>query len=340
MKRADVLRAWGRILQGYPPSLSIEITTLCPLKCPGCYAYQPEHVGGAPLESLSDLQGSELVQGILDLVDRYRPLSVHLVGGEPLVRHKELSAVLPQLDARGVRAEVVTSAVRPIPLEWTALGRVNVVVSIDGLQPEHDVRRKPATYERILKHIRGHRIIVHCTITSSMMERDGYLEAFVRRWSEQDEVGSIRLSFFTPQVGETSREILTPAMRAQAVAEMRRLRSAYPKLQLTAAMLEAYLAPPGSPDHCIFARITRCISADLESVVSPCQFGGNPDCGQCGCVATMALHSIGEHRLFGGPRLATLFETSHRIGDGVRKLRERRTGSRWIGSKIAAALRS
>jgi len=27
--------------------------------------------------------------------------------------------------------------------------RLNVVVSIDGLQPEHDERRKPATYERI-----------------------------------------------------------------------------------------------------------------------------------------------------------------------------------------------
>ena len=30
---------------------------------------------------------------------------------------------------------------------------LSVVVSIDGLQPEHDERRKPATYERILKNI-------------------------------------------------------------------------------------------------------------------------------------------------------------------------------------------
>ena len=49
----------------------------------------------------------------------------------------------------------MTSAVRPIPNEWLGLHRLQVVVSIDGLQPEHDERRKPATYERILKHIEG-----------------------------------------------------------------------------------------------------------------------------------------------------------------------------------------
>ena len=34
-----VLQAWGRILAGYQPNLSIEITRECPLTCPGCYAY-------------------------------------------------------------------------------------------------------------------------------------------------------------------------------------------------------------------------------------------------------------------------------------------------------------
>jgi hypothetical protein len=41
------------------------------------------------------------------------------------------------------------------------------VVSVDGLQPEHDKRRSPATYERILKHIVGHRTTIHCTITKT-----------------------------------------------------------------------------------------------------------------------------------------------------------------------------
>ena len=41
-----IIRSWGRILAGYTPSLSIEITRECPLRCPGCYAYGAEHLGG------------------------------------------------------------------------------------------------------------------------------------------------------------------------------------------------------------------------------------------------------------------------------------------------------
>jgi hypothetical protein len=41
------------------------------------------------------------------------------------------------------------------------------VGSIDGLQPEHDERRRLATYDRNLKHIQGHHIMVHCTVTGN-----------------------------------------------------------------------------------------------------------------------------------------------------------------------------
>lgn len=323
MQSADLLRAWARILQGRPPSLSIEITTRCPLSCPGCYAYQPEHLAGTPLESLKDFQGDDLVKGILDLVDRHRPLVVHLVGGEPLVRYRELNEVLPKLSERGVHVEVVTSAVRPIPESWSELDGVTVVVSIDGLQPEHDARRKPATYERILKHIQGNRIYIHCTITSQMMGRSGYLEEFVDFWSARPEVAQIRVSFFTPQVGETSVEILTREMREQAVAELARLQESYPKLLFGEGMQKAYLDPPRNPDECVFARVTHVISADLETVVTPCQFGGNPNCSECGCVASMGLHAVGEHRLPVGIKLGTIFDTSFRVGSAVRGLRER-----------------
>ena len=323
MDRTHVFRAWGRILQGRPPSLSIEITTRCPLSCPGCYAYQPEHLAGTPLESLKDFQGDDLVRGILDLVDRHKPLVVHLVGGEPLVRYRELNEVLPALVERGVRAEVVTSAVRPIPESWSALDGVTVVVSIDGLQPEHDARRKPATYERILRHIQGHRIYVHCTVTSQMMERPGYLEEFMAFWSGRSEVAQIRISFFTPQKGETSREILTPEMRRRAVAELARLEAAHPKLLFGDGMRKAYLDPPKEPGECIFARVTKCVSADLETVVTPCQFGGNPNCAECGCVASIGLHAIGRHRLAGRIPVGAIFDASFKAGSAVRRVRER-----------------
>ena len=100
------------------------------------------------------------------------------------MRFRELNQILPRLQASGVYTQVVTSAVRPIPVEWAKLPRLQMVVSIDGLQPEHDVRRTPATYDRILKHIKGHQITVHCTVTRQQVRRDGYLEEFVRFWSD------------------------------------------------------------------------------------------------------------------------------------------------------------
>ena len=161
-----IIRAWGKILAGRRPNLSIEITRECPLRCPGCYAYGDEHLGGGQtLRTLSDRKGQALVDGILELVDRLRPLHVSLVGGEPLVRYRELDVLLPQLAERGLFVQVVTSAVRPIPVAWASLRRLQICVSIDGLQPEHDARRAPATYARILKHIEGHQITVHCTVT-------------------------------------------------------------------------------------------------------------------------------------------------------------------------------
>src|SRR5438552_3007055 len=152
-----IFAAWGRILSGYTPALSIEITRECPLRCPGCYAYGDGHLGGdVTLREVRDFKGQELVDRFMDVVDRRRPLHVSIVGGEPLVRYRELTTILPQLAARGIHVQLVTSAVRDIPAEWRGLRRLSIVVSIDGLQPEHDVRRTPATYDRILKHVAGH----------------------------------------------------------------------------------------------------------------------------------------------------------------------------------------
>ena len=118
------------------------------------------------------------------MIDRHQPLHVSIVGGEPLVRYRELGKILPQLAERDIHTQLVTSAVRPIPTEWIGFSRLQVVVSIDGLQPEHDVRRTPATYDRILKHIVGHQITVHCTVTRQQVRRDGYLEEFLTFWQQ------------------------------------------------------------------------------------------------------------------------------------------------------------
>ena len=111
-----IVQSWGRILAGYTPSLSIEITRECPLRCPGCYAYGSEHLGGGlTLREVSDFKGQALIDGVIELVRKHRPVHVSLVGGEPLVRFRELDVLLPRLSEMGLHVQVVTSAVRPDP---------------------------------------------------------------------------------------------------------------------------------------------------------------------------------------------------------------------------------
>jgi MoaA/NifB/PqqE/SkfB family radical SAM enzyme len=317
-----IFTAWGRILKGYRPALSVEITRECPLRCPGCYAYGDEHLGGGvTLRQVSDYKGEELVTRFFQLVDEHKPLHVSIVGGEPLVRFRELNEILPRLADRGVYTQLVTSAVRPIPTEWTSLRRLQIVVSIDGLQPEHDERRTPATYERILKHIRGHRITVHCTVTRQQVRRDGYLDEFVEYWSQNSDTHQIWVSLYTPQIGEVSDERLMPEDRERVVAALMHLRGRFPKLRMPEGMIRVYAQPPRNPSECTFAQTTTCVSADFERQISPCQFGGNPDCDNCGCIASAGLDAVARHRLPGGLRVGTVFEQSLRIGQGVKRIR-------------------
>lgn len=316
MRLRDIGPAWSKILGGHKPLLSLEITRECPLRCPGCYAYEPGHLGfSGPLRQLGDYKGEALVAGVLALVRRLRPIHLSIVGGEPLVRYHELGILLPKLADMNIEVQLVTSAVRPIPAEWQSIRGLHVVVSVDGLQPEHDKRRSPATYERILKHIAGHQITVHCTITRPQLRRPGYLSDFADFWSRREEVRNIWFSLFTPQEGEQSEERLDAQDRQIAVAELAQLRNRFPKVKMPSAVLDGYTHPPASPKECIFAQTTNCISADLTTRISPCQFGGKPVCAECGCMASAGLASIGKHKLGGLVRVSKIFDVSRRLGE-------------------------
>lgn len=322
MKTNEILKAWSTILAGRKPSLSIEITKECPLRCPGCYAFDAAHLGGeTDLRQLSDFKGSELVTKILAIVDREQPLHVSLVGGDPLVRYRELEELLPQMDSRGVHTQVVTSAFRVIPPAWKDYKRLNVVVSIDGLQPEHDERRKPATYERILKNTADAKITIHSTITGNIASRPGYLEEFLRFWSAKPQINKVWFSLFTPQIGAEGPEILTAEQRVIVAKELLRLRTLYPILDMPEGLIKEILSPPASPADCIFALTTGTISADLRTKITPCQFGGEPDCSQCGCIASMGLAAVGHHRLVGPLTAGHIFRTSEKFGRSLRAVK-------------------
>jgi sulfatase maturation enzyme AslB (radical SAM superfamily) len=199
-------------------------------------------------------------------------------------------------------------------LEWANLPRLQIVVSIDGLQPEHDLRRAPATYARILKNIVGQQITIHCTVTGQMMKRPGYLEEFLKFWTPRSETKRVWFSLFTPQIGDELPEMLTPTERALAISEMMRLRKQYSKLDMPAVVIEQFVSPPRSPIDCVFAQTTETLSADLQTMITPCQFGGRPDCNSCGCFASMGLASIAAHRLGGIIPVGVIFKASIKIG--------------------------
>jgi hypothetical protein len=79
-------------------------------------------------------------------------------------------------------------------------------------------------------------------------------------------------------------------------------------------MIREFLSPPVSPDRCIFAQTTRTLSADFKTRVEPCQFGGDPDCSRCGCIASMGLAAVGHQKLAGPITAGNIFWTSAAIG--------------------------
>jgi sulfatase maturation enzyme AslB (radical SAM superfamily) len=214
----------------------------------------------------------------------------------------------------GIGVQVVTSAVRTIPTTWSTIKDLTLSVSIDGLQPEHDERRKPATYERILTNIDGHRVNVHCTITRQMTGRDRYFEEFLSFWSARTEVKKIWFSFFTPQIGVAAEETLSLDEKMEVIAELRQLRNKYPKVYLLNSVIAGFVNPPKSPNECIFARTTVNFTADLTNRITPCQFGGEPDCSQCGCFASAGLNAVADHRVFKVLPVRALYNASDAIG--------------------------
>ena len=105
-------------------------------------------------------------------------------------------------------------------MEWMKIPRLRVAVSVDGLAEHHDIRRKPATYECILHNIAGREVNIHWVITRPMLERAGYLEEYVSFWNARPEVNHIWVSTYTPQIGESSAEMLSDDDRETVAREL------------------------------------------------------------------------------------------------------------------------
>jgi hypothetical protein len=147
-----------------------------------------------------------------------------------------------------------------------------------------------------------------------MMKQEGYLRKFLEFWTPQAEIRKVWFSLFTPQVGDQLPEVLLPEERRRAIADLMTLRKEFSKLDMSAGMIRQFATPPQNPKECVFALTTEILSADLKTKVVPCQFGGNPDCSTCGCIASMGLAAVAAHRWGGIIPIGAIFKASIKIG--------------------------
>src|ERR1700722_18311062 len=152
------------------------------------------------------------------------------------------------------------------------------------------------------------------------MKRPGYLQEFLEFWTPWPEIRKVWFSIFTLQAGDRLPEMLEPQERERAIGEMLKLREEFSKLDMSEGLIRQFASPPRSPRECVFALTTRTISADLKTKIVPCQFGGEPDCASCGCIASMGLAAVAAHKLGGIIPVGAIFKASLQIGLARAKL--------------------
>jgi hypothetical protein len=164
-----------------------------------------------------------------------------------------------------------------------------------------------------------------------MLRRTDYLEEYLSFWNALAEVVRMWVSLYSPQENETCAEMLSMSDRVAVAEELRTLQPRYPKLLMNSGIARALQSPPTTPSECMFARMSTNYSADLQTRVEPCIFGGTPDCSQCGCAISAGLHWLKTVRVARLVKIETLVNGSVGLGSALGKLRrEYQPHPRWI----------
>ena len=321
--RAQVIQAWGRILAGYRPNLSIEITRECPLRCPGCYAYGDEHLGGGvTLRGLADYKGDELVERFMALVDRASPAARvdrrrRAAGPVSRAEHDPAAArrarhLYAAGDERGPADSAgVDRAASPADrrLDRRPAARARRAAHAGDLRPHPEAHRRTPDHRALhgdaaAGAARGLPRGVPADLAGESehaADLDQPLHAAEGRAVGRAADGGRPRRASSPTCGGCGRSSRSCSCPTRCSPSTRSRRS--------------------RPTECIFAQTTECFSADLERRITPCQFGGDPDCTNCGCMASAGLEAIGRHRLGGGIPVGRIFYASTRIGRTVARLR-------------------
>ena len=184
------------------------------------------------------------------------------------------------------------------------------------------MRRTPATYDRILKHIAGHSITVHCTVTRQQVNRPGLPRGvpavLVGADPSREDLGQPLHAADRRGVGRAA-----AARRSRAgVADLLALRLRYPKLR-DAARADRGLRRPAR-----VARRVRLRAHDDDDLGRPDDADHAVPVRRHARLRELRLHRLGRSgRGRAAPaagassRSARIFTGSMKIGERMRRLR-------------------
>jgi len=162
--------------RGFPPSISLNITTACNLECLHC----SQEAGGN--HSISQLSLEEIV-GLFDQFEKYALWDLRLSGGEPTC-HPKLPEILHDAAKRRFGLVLFTNGTVLTPSLREAILQIakdkpsfRIHLSIDGAQAKtHDwLRNRPGVFDKLMsfmKFLKDNNInwIAECVVTRRNME--------------------------------------------------------------------------------------------------------------------------------------------------------------------------
>lgn len=265
---------------------TFDLTEACPLRCAHCYFFvHPTGPGRlAPETWLARLARVRDAHGLTTAL---------WLGGEPLLQ--------PDLLVRASRLfrrnAVVTSGLLPVPDALEA----GLLVSIDGLEAEHDLLRGRGAYRRVLRvlpRLRARRFALQLTLTAPTL---GAIDDLAQLVAQTGATG-VLVGFF---MGAASSPFAVDALaRSRAVD---RLLALEPGLVLNPpASLELLRWPGALAAQCAYREGDLAFDVRLNQKV-PCTFGEAADCSSCGCPILSARAAMAAGDRASGALLRGLF---------------------------------
>lgn len=196
-----------------PEEVAFKLTNRCDLRCTHCYQWNEDgyHHQLAPAERHGDLKLS-IVAKVLEATRALRS-NVYLWGGEPLL-YRDWDGLVDLL-ANDPRWTSICTNGTLIEKRLASLLKISsqleVCVSLDGFEPEHDAVRGKGSFRKTMDGVRMlleqkktgaflGQITVNCVITGHMVNRMFEFAKFL----EQEGVDTLYVSFPWYLSGETS----------------------------------------------------------------------------------------------------------------------------------------